>query len=59
MVNKRKPNWDEIVVLSRPGEEFMWREKTPEEKLLSRLPKSSHKGAHLFASAVRKFNGFK
>ena len=32
----------------------MWREKTPEEKLLEKLPQESRGGAELFSKIIRK-----
>lgn len=50
---------DEIVITSNPGEEFSWREKTPEEKFLSKLPQSAQKGAEIFINAVHRKHGIK
>ena len=50
------PEWNDRVFLGNTQEGVMWREKTPEEKLLSKIPKENQKGAKLFISAVQKTN---
>ncbi len=50
---------DDIVIISKPGEQLMWREKTPEEKLASKFTSSKDKSAaNLFAGLVKKINNF-